>query len=70
LQETKYDLQVQDLQAEIRHRDRHIKNLEEELLKLQAAIDDLAKEVESKGKEILRVRSDANQQIRWVYTYM
>ncbi|XP_064630713.1 protein FAM184A-like [Lineus longissimus] len=62
--ETQYDLQVQELQEDIRHRDRHIKNLEDEIAKLQAAIEDLAKEVDSKGKEILRVRSDANQQIR------
>ncbi|XP_074643406.1 protein FAM184A-like [Tubulanus polymorphus] len=62
--ETQYSLQVDELQDDIRHREKHISTLETELNKLQLDIDELAKELDHKGKEILKVRSDANQQIR------
>lgn len=39
-------------------------NLNKELMILHESINTLTKELEFKGKEILRIRSEANQQIR------
>lgn len=47
-------------------RDRNIKSLESDLRKLEEGIQKLNLEIEEKGKEILKVRSDANRKLRFV----
>ncbi|KAF6113726.1 family with sequence similarity 184 member A [Phyllostomus discolor] len=55
---------ITDLQEELRHRERHITDLDKEIQHLHENISALTKELEFKGQEILRVRSESNQQMR------
>jgi predicted nucleic acid-binding Zn-ribbon protein len=59
-------MKIEELQCEIGHRERHIKNLKDEIHDLKNNIERLLRELEAKGKEILKVRSDANLQIKYV----
>ncbi|XP_067402760.1 protein FAM184A isoform X2 [Emydura macquarii macquarii] len=62
--EKEFLCRVSDLQDELRHRDHHISELDKEVLTLHENISALTKELEFKGKEVLRIRSESNQQIR------
>ncbi|XP_067840775.1 protein FAM184A isoform X2 [Heptranchias perlo] len=55
---------VSDLQEEVRHREHHIKELDEENLSMHENLSTLTKELEYKGNEVLKIRSEVNQQIR------
>ncbi|XP_072264925.1 protein FAM184A isoform X2 [Pyxicephalus adspersus] len=55
---------IAELEKQLRHQEQHVANLNKELLILHESINTLTKELEFKGKEILRIRSEANQQIR------
>lgn len=57
-------MKVEELQSEIGHRERHINNLKDEIHDLKENIERLLRELEAKGKEVLKVRSDANLQIK------
>lgn len=48
-------------------RSKRITDLDHEIHSLNETIDTLTRELELKGKEVLRVRSEANQQIRSDY---
>ncbi|XP_074920007.1 protein FAM184A [Chelonoidis abingdonii] len=63
-QEKEFLCRVSDLQDEFKHRDHHISELDKEILTLHENISALTKELEFKGKEVLRIRSESNQQIR------
>ncbi|XP_054837090.1 protein FAM184A isoform X2 [Eublepharis macularius] len=63
-QENEFVCRISDLQDERRHRDHHISELDKEILALHENISVLTKELEFKGKEVLRIRSESNQQIR------
>ncbi|XP_060609235.1 protein FAM184A isoform X2 [Anolis sagrei] len=62
-QEKEFVCRISDLQDELRHRDHHISELDKEILTLHENISALTKELEFKGKEVLRIRSESNQQI-------
>ncbi|XP_059589255.1 protein FAM184A isoform X2 [Alligator mississippiensis] len=62
-QEKEFLCRISDLQDELRHRDHHISELDKEILNLHENISALTKELEFKGKEVLRIRSESNQQI-------
>ncbi|XP_048348085.1 protein FAM184A isoform X2 [Sphaerodactylus townsendi] len=62
-QENEFVCRISDLQDELRHRDHHISELDKEILALHENISALTKELEFKGKEVLRIRSESNQQI-------
>lgn len=64
LQDRDHCMQIEELKAEITQRERHIKNLQEEIQKLKDNIDRLMRELEQKGKEMLKVRNDANLQLK------
>nr|XP_006000013.1 PREDICTED: protein FAM184A isoform X5 [Latimeria chalumnae] len=55
---------ITDLQDEIRHQDHRISELDNEVLSLHEDKNTLTKELEYKGQEVLKIRSEANQQIR------
>uniref|UniRef100_A0A8C6X036 Zgc:85722 n=1 Tax=Neogobius melanostomus TaxID=47308 RepID=A0A8C6X036_9GOBI len=55
---------LSDLQAEVCSRSNRITDLDHEIHSLNETIDTLTRELEHKGKEVLRVRSEANHQIR------
>ncbi|XP_067657871.1 protein FAM184A-like isoform X1 [Haliotis asinina] len=59
-----HSLRIEELQGEITQRERHIKNLEEEIRKWQNDTDQLKKEITAKGKEILKARSEANSRLK------
>ncbi|XP_043942906.1 protein FAM184A [Protopterus annectens] len=63
-QEKELQHRISDLQDELGKRENHINELEKKLLSLQDGNNTLAKELEFKGKEILKVRSETNQHIR------
>lgn len=58
---------ISDLQDNLRHRDHRIDELDKEILALHENISALTKELEFKGMEVLRIRSESTQQIRYVY---
>ncbi|XP_018419333.1 PREDICTED: protein FAM184A isoform X3 [Nanorana parkeri] len=55
---------IAEREKQLRHQEQHVANLNKELMILHESINTLTKELEFKGKEILRIRSEANQQIR------
>ncbi|XP_062858500.1 protein FAM184A isoform X2 [Trichomycterus rosablanca] len=55
---------MSELQEEVSRRKNHIANLDHEIHTLNENISTLTKELELKGKEVLKIRSEANQQIR------
>ncbi|XP_071997785.1 protein FAM184A isoform X2 [Engystomops pustulosus] len=63
-QESEYLGRISELEKQQKHQEQHVSNLNKELLILHESINTLTKELEFKGKEILRIRSEANQQIR------
>ncbi|XP_023652992.2 protein FAM184A isoform X2 [Paramormyrops kingsleyae] len=63
-QEKKLLGRISDLQEEVSRRKNHIADLDHEIHSLNENISTLTKELELKGKEVLKVRSEANQQIR------
>lgn len=65
LQEQELLVRISDLQAELCSRSNRITDLDHEIHSLNETIDTLTRELELKGKEVLRVRSEANHQIRY-----
>ncbi|XP_066533877.1 protein FAM184A [Hoplias malabaricus] len=64
LQERELLSRISDLQEEVTRRKNHIADLDHEIHTLNENISTLTKELELKGKEVLKIRSEANQQIR------
>uniref|UniRef100_A0AAY4AQI7 Protein FAM184A/B N-terminal domain-containing protein n=1 Tax=Denticeps clupeoides TaxID=299321 RepID=A0AAY4AQI7_9TELE len=56
--------QISDLQQEVTCRKKRVVDLDHEVHNLNETIGTLTKELELKGKEVLRIRSEANLQIR------
>eukprot|EP00079_Xenopus_tropicalis_P025629 XP_012819033.1 PREDICTED: protein FAM184A [Xenopus tropicalis] len=63
-QESGFLGQITDLQDKLRHQEQHASELNKQLMALKENINSLTKELDFKGKEILCIRSEANQQIR------
>lgn len=55
---------ISELQEEVSRRKNHIAQLDHQIHTLNENISSLTKELELKGKEVLKIRSEANQQIR------
>ncbi|KAM6965223.1 protein FAM184A [Aplochiton taeniatus] len=55
---------ISELQDEVSRRKNHMVQLDHEIHTLNENISALTKELELKGKEVLKIRSEANQQIR------
>uniref|UniRef100_A0AAQ5X2T0 Protein FAM184A/B N-terminal domain-containing protein n=1 Tax=Amphiprion ocellaris TaxID=80972 RepID=A0AAQ5X2T0_AMPOC len=55
---------ISELQEEVSRRKNHIAQLDHQIHTLNENISTLTKELELKGKEVLKIRSEANQQIR------
>lgn len=69
LQERELLSRISELQEEVTRRKNHIANLDHEIHTLNENISTLTKELELKGKEVLKIRSEANQQIRCVCVF-
>ena len=52
------------MKDDIRHREQTLKSLEAEIGKLQQGLNEMGRELDEKGKEILRIRSEANHTLR------
>ncbi|XP_053566764.1 protein FAM184A [Bombina bombina] len=63
-QEADFLVRIKDLEGQTKRQEQHISDLNRESVILHESINTLTKELEFKGKEILRIRSEANQQIR------
>ena len=57
-------MKMTELQDDVRYREQTIKTLEEEMKSLQAGVSNMTHELEAKGKEVLKIRSEANKQIK------
>uniref|UniRef100_A0A665V2A5 Family with sequence similarity 184 member A n=1 Tax=Echeneis naucrates TaxID=173247 RepID=A0A665V2A5_ECHNA len=55
---------ITELQEEVTRRKNHIAQMDHQIHTLNENISTLTKELELKGKEVLKIRSEANQQIR------
>uniref|UniRef100_A0A3B5MP29 Protein FAM184A/B N-terminal domain-containing protein n=1 Tax=Xiphophorus couchianus TaxID=32473 RepID=A0A3B5MP29_9TELE len=55
---------ISELQEEVSRRKSHIAQLDHQIHTLNENISTLTRELELKGKEVLKIRSEANQQIR------
>uniref|UniRef100_H3DP92 Family with sequence similarity 184 member A n=1 Tax=Tetraodon nigroviridis TaxID=99883 RepID=H3DP92_TETNG len=55
---------ISELQDEVSRRKKHVTQLDHQIHTLNENISTLTKELELKGKEVLKIRSEANQQIR------
>ncbi|KAK1875231.1 Protein FAM184A, partial [Dissostichus eleginoides] len=55
---------ITELQEEVSRRKSHVAQLDHQIHTLNENISTLTKELELKGKEVLKIRSEANQQIR------
>ncbi|KAM4559559.1 protein FAM184A-like isoform 2-T2 [Odontesthes bonariensis] len=64
LKEQELLVRISDLETEVCSRSNRITDLDHEIHSLNETIDTLTRELELKGKEVLRVRSEANHQIR------
>ena len=64
--DTEHAMQNAELEENIRHRQQAIDTLEEDVKRLQSGVDQMAHELEAKGKEILNIRSEANRTLRCV----
>lgn len=64
LQERELLGRITELQEEVSRRKNHIAQLDLQIHTLNENISTLTKELELKGKEVLKIRSEANQQIR------
>lgn len=69
LQEQELLARISDLEADVCSRSNRITNLDHEIHSLNETISTLTRELELKGKEVLRVRSEANQQIRCLISH-
>lgn len=56
---------ITELQDEVSWRKNHVTQLDHQIHTLNENISTLTKELELKGKEVLKIRSEANQQIRY-----
>lgn len=65
LQERELLTRITELQEEVSRRKSHIAQLDHQIHTLNENISTLTKELELKGKEVLKIRSEANQQIRY-----
>ena len=57
-------MKLAELEEEMRHRQATILRLEEEVSELQRGVNDMSRELEAKGKEILSIRSEANKTLK------
>uniref|UniRef100_A0A8D3E9K5 Family with sequence similarity 184 member A n=1 Tax=Scophthalmus maximus TaxID=52904 RepID=A0A8D3E9K5_SCOMX len=64
IQERELLSRITELQEEVSRRKNHIAQLDHQIHTLNENISTLTKELELKGKEVLKIRSEANQQIR------
>uniref|UniRef100_A0A8C6UMP8 Family with sequence similarity 184 member A n=1 Tax=Neogobius melanostomus TaxID=47308 RepID=A0A8C6UMP8_9GOBI len=63
IQEREMKGRISELQEEVSRRKSHIAQLDHQIHTLNENISSLTKELEIKGKEVLKIRSEANQQI-------
>lgn len=56
---------ITELQDEVCRRKNHVTQMDHQIHTLNENISTLTKELELKGKEVLKIRSEANQQIRY-----
>ncbi|XP_034017733.1 protein FAM184A isoform X2 [Thalassophryne amazonica] len=64
IQERELLVRISELQEDLSRRKNHIAQLDHQIHTLNENISTLTKELELKGKEVLKIRSEANQQIR------
>ena len=67
-QERDHKAREQELTEDVRQRDKHIDIVEKQLAEINQDINKLAKQLEFKGQEVLKVKSEAEEQLRWVGT--
>ncbi|XP_022080895.1 protein FAM184A-like [Acanthaster planci] len=64
LQEREHKAQELELKEDVRQRDKHIDTVEKQLGEVNQDINKLNKQLEFKGQEVLKVKSEAEEQLR------
>ncbi|XP_072029595.1 protein FAM184A-like [Amphiura filiformis] len=62
--EREHQNRIEDFQDDLNHRDRHIQTLDEQIADMKSKVSALRKDLEFKGHEMQRIKSDANDQLR------
>lgn len=62
--ETEHQNQIEELRREIEDRECHLKELDEEIGEVKSIVEQLQRELQAKGQEILSVRRETNSQMR------
>lgn len=63
-QEKEHEMKYSELEEDMRHRDISIRTLNDEIRDLKSGVAQMSSELEAKGKEVLRIRSEANQKLK------
>ncbi|XP_038046349.1 protein FAM184A-like [Patiria miniata] len=63
-QERDHKSREQELKEDVRQRDRHIDSVEKQLAEVNQEIHKLSNQLEFKGQEVLKVKSEAEEQLR------
>ena len=64
LQEREHQSRIEEFKDDLNHRDRHIQTLDEQIADTKTRVAALRKDLEFKGHEMQRIKSDANDQLR------
>lgn len=64
LQDSEYQIKVEEITHEVEMRDTQLKELDDELSQLRLNVSKLEDELQAKGQEILSIRRETNSQIR------
>ncbi|KAK2175048.1 hypothetical protein NP493_756g02026 [Ridgeia piscesae] len=62
--DVEYGIKLSELEEEIHHREIAVQSMDIEIVRLQKGITEMSHELDAKGKEILKVRSEANIAVR------
>ena len=59
-------MKLSEMEEEIRHRETAVQSMDAEIRRLQTGISEMSHELDAKGREILKVRSEAHIAVRLV----
>ena len=58
-------MRIDEFKDDLNHRDRHIQTLDEQIADMKTRVAAMKKDLEFKVQEMQRIKSDANDQLRW-----
>ena len=58
-------MRIDEFKDDLNHRDRHIQTLDEQIADMKTRVAAMKKDLDFKVQEMQRIKSDANDQLRW-----